>query len=173
MKSSTKNSILVFVALFVLTVLSRWTSHLWNFTLCGGVFLFAGAFFKDKKVSFALMLSAMLASDTLIGFHDQMPVVYLGYAIVVGLGLLVKENAPRAQVLAFSLLGTFLFFLITNFGVWFDGKMYPPTAAGLVSCYVMGLEFYRNQMISDVLASLALFEVAKSIGIWAEQKVQA
>ncbi len=172
-KGVMKNSITIFVALFVLTVLSRWTSHLWNFTLCGGVFLFAGAYFKDKKVSFALMLSAMLVSDAIIGFHDQMPVVYLGYAIIVGLGLLVKENAPRTQVLAFSLLGTFLFFLITNFGVWYDGRMYPPTAAGLISCYLMGLEFYRNQMISDVLTTLALFEVAKSVGIWAEQKAKA
>lgn len=168
-----KNSIMVFVALFVLTVLSRWTSHLWNFTVCGGVFLFAGAYFKDKKVSMALMLSAMLVSDLIIGFHNQMPLVYFSYAIVVALGLLVKENAPRLQVLGLSFLGTLLFFLITNFGVWYGGTMYPQTAAGLIECYGMGLPFYRNQLISDLFTSLALFEVAKSIGIWVEQKAKA
>ncbi len=173
MKNSTKNSIMVFVALLLLTVLSRFTSHMWNFTVCGGVFLFAGAYFKDKKVSFALMLLAMLISDSIIGFHNQMPLVYLSYAIVVALGLFVKQSAPRLQVLGLSFLGTFLFFLITNFGVWFGGTMYPQTVAGLVDCYMMGLPFYRNQLTSDLFTSLALFEVAKSVGIWAEQKAKA
>lgn len=173
MKSLEKNSVMVFVALLVLTVLSRFAPHMWNFTVCGGVFLFAGAYFNDKKVSFALMLSALLISDAIIGFHDQMPAVYLGYALMVALGLFVKESAPRLQVLGLSFLGTLLFFLITNFGVWYGGTMYPQTAAGLMDCYMMGLPFYRNQLISDLFTSFALFEVAKSIGIWAQQKAQA
>ena len=164
---------MVFVTLLLLAVLSRFASHMWNFTVCGGVFLFAGAYFKDKKVSFTLMLSTMLISDFVIGFHNQMPIVYFSYALVVGLGLFVKESAPRMQVLGLSFFGTFLFFLITNFGVWYGGTMYPQTAAGLIECYGMGLPFYRNQLISDLFTSLALFEVAKSVGIWAEQKVKA
>lgn len=168
-----KNSILVFVTLFVLAILSRWSAHFWNFTLVGGVFLFAGAYFKDKKISFMLMLATMLVSDYIIGFHNQMLSVYLSYAVVVAIGFFLQEKSSRLQILTFSFLGTFLFYILTNFAVWYQGQMYPMTLAGLIDCYIMGLPFYRNQLISDVLSSLALFEVAKVAHVWVTEKVKA
>lgn len=158
-----KNTIAVFITLLVLCVLSRWVSHMWNFTLLGGAFLFAGAYFQDKKIAVALMLSAMLISDMVIGFHDQMLVVYLAYFIVVALGFLLTVNSSRLKILGFSVLGSFSFYLITNFAVWYQGALYPMTFAGLIDCYVMGIPFYRNQILSDVLSSFAFFEAAKLI----------
>ncbi|MEK6628187.1 MAG: DUF6580 family putative transport protein [Bdellovibrionota bacterium] len=156
-----KHTILVFITLFVLILLSRWVSHLWNFTLVGGALLFAGSYFKDKKISFTLMLSALLVSDLVIGFHDQMPSVYLSYLIIVGLGFFLAGNTNRVKILGFSFLGSFLFYAITNFAVWLQGTLYPMTFAGLMDCYVMAIPFYRNQLISDILSSLAIFEVAR------------
>ena len=158
-----KNTILVFAALFLLVVLSRGVSHLWNFTLVGGAFLFAGSYFKDKKVAIALMLSSMLVSDYVIGFHNQMLSVYMAYAIVVAIGLLVPQGSARLKVLGYSFLGTLAFYLITNFAVWYEGQLYPQTLAGLIDCYVMGIPFYRNQLISDLVTSAALFEIAKHV----------
>jgi hypothetical protein len=157
------NTILVFVALFVLVLLSRWTAHIWNFTLVGGAFLFAGAYFQDKKVSMALMLSSMLVSDFIIGFHPEMLVVYLAYAIIVGLGYLLTVQSNRLKVLGFSLLGSFLFYVITNFAVWYGSGIYPLTGAGLIECYTLAIPFYRNQLISDVVFAFAFFETAKAL----------
>lgn len=158
-----KNIILVFITLLLLTVLSRWVSHLWNFTLLGGAFLFAGAFFKDRKISVLLMLSAMLISDFIIGFHDQMLIVYFAYLIVVALGFLLTPNSSRLKVLGFSVLGSFSFYVLTNFAVWYQGILYPVTFSGLIECYTMALPFYRNQLIGDLASSIAIFEVAKLV----------
>ncbi len=134
---------------------------MWNFTLAGAAFLFAGSYFKDKKVAIALMLSSMLASDYIIGFHNQMLIVYLAYAVVVAIGLLLAQGSSRLKIAGYSFIGTLAFYLITNFAVWYEGQLYPTTLAGLIDCYVMALPFYRNQVISDVLGALAIFEVAR------------
>ncbi|MEQ1722511.1 MAG: DUF6580 family putative transport protein [Pseudobdellovibrio sp.] len=157
------NSVLVFVALFVLILISRWTSHIWNFTLVGGAFLFAGSYFQDKKIAMALMLSSMLVTDYIIGFHSGMMVVYLAYALIVGLGYLLTVNSARFKILGFSLLGSFLFYVVTNFAVWYSGGMYPMTAEGLIQCYTMAIPFYRTQLLSDLIFAFAFFEVAKAL----------
>jgi hypothetical protein len=158
-----KSTILVFITLFTLILLSRWVSHLWNFTLVGGALLFAGSYFKDKKVSVTLMLSALLVSDLIIGFHDQMPSVYFSYLIIVSLGFLLAGNTNRFKTLGFSFLGSLLFYFITNFAVWLQGALYPMTFAGLMDSYIMAIPFYKNQMISDILSSLVIFEVARLV----------
>ena len=158
-----KNTILVFVTLFLLAVLSRWVSHLWNFTLVGGAFIFAAAYFTDKKVSVMLMLITMLVSDYIIGFHSQMISVYSGYLVMLGLGFMLSLQSSRLKILGYSFAGTLAFYLITNFGVWFEGQLYPKTLAGLIECYIMGLPFYRNQLMSDVLSSVLFFEVSKQV----------
>ena len=109
------------------------------------------------------MLSSMLASDFFIGFHNQMLAVYLGYLVIIGLGAFLTPTSNRMKVLGYSFLGTLCFFVITNFSVWCEGQLYPTTLNGLVDCFVMGLPFYRNQLISDVGSALVIFEVAKRV----------
>ncbi|MBY0554785.1 hypothetical protein K2P97_09665 [bacterium] len=158
-----KNTILVFLALFTLVLLSRLTAHTWGFTLVGGAFLFAGAYFQDKKIAMALMLSSMLVTDAIIGFHSELIVVYFCYALFVGLGYLLTVNSDRFKIIAGSLVASVLFYLITNFAVWYGSGIYPATAAGLIESYVMAIPFFRNQLISDILFSFAFFEVAKAL----------
>ena len=69
------------------------------------------------------------------------------------------------SVLGFSLASSLMFFFITNFGSWFAGffpteavpAMYPMTFSGLVACIEMGIPFYKNTLISDMLFSGVLF----------------
>lgn len=167
-----KNTILVFATLFLLAVLSRWVSHLWNFTLVGGAFIFAAAYFTDKKVSVVLMLVTMLVSDYIIGFHSQMISVYLGYLVMLGFGFMLSPQANRLKILGYSFAGTLGFYLISNFGVWTEGQLYPKTLAGLIDCYVMALPFYRNQLISDVLSAAMFFEVAKQVAQYQSERAK-
>jgi hypothetical protein len=153
------SSVFAFVFLVLLVVGSRLLAHDWNFTVAGAVFLLAGAYFADKKISMLLMLTAMLVSDALIGFHNQMLVVYFGYAlyILIAAGAL-KISSSRLKVVGISLLASVAFYLVTNFGVWYEGKLYALNLSGLVACYAMGLPFFQNQLIADVFGSLLLFE---------------
>jgi hypothetical protein len=55
-----------------------------------------------------------------------------------------------------SVLGSVLFFLITNFAVWYGSAFYPQTPAGLLACYTAGLAFYNQQsfFINSLLGDL-------------------
>jgi hypothetical protein len=167
-----KNTIIVFVTLFLLAVLSRWVSHLWNFTLVGGAFVFAAAYFTDKKISIMLMLVTMLVSDFIIGFHSQMISVYLGYLVMLGFGFMLNLQSNRLKILGYSFAGTLAFYLITNFGVWLEGALYPKTLAGLIDCYIMALPFYRNQLFSDVLSAALFFEAAKQVQLFQQERAK-
>jgi len=54
------------------------------------------------------------------------------------------------RVLSLSLVGSTIFFLLTNAAVWGFGGYYPRTGAGLMSAYVAGLPFFRNTVIGDL-----------------------
>lgn len=169
-----KNNIIVFVTLFTLIILSRWASHLWNFTIVGGALLFAGAYFKDKKISIALMLSSMLVSDLIIGFHNQMISVYFALLLMTILGHWLQTEQARLKVLGFAFLGSFLFYAITNFAVWYSGDLYTKDFNGLIQCFIMAVPFYKNQLASDLISSFALFELARQFKLFSIQnKVEA
>jgi hypothetical protein len=88
--------------------------------------------------------------------------VYASFLVYVVLGrLLARTDSPGRIGLA-AVLGGLQFFLITNFGVWYGSlglpdAMYPPTAAGLLECYALGLPFLGYTLLGDLGFSAALF----------------
>ena len=50
-----------------------------------------------------------------------------------------------------------IFFLVSNFGVWTGGTMYPKNFGGLITCYAAGVPFIHNTIISDILFTTVLF----------------
>jgi hypothetical protein len=85
------------------------------------------------------------------------PVVYACILAVTGLGKLIKDRRSPWQVGAASLGGSLLFFVVTNFAVWLTGQMYPMTGAGLGTCYVAAIPFFRNTVLGDVFFATVLF----------------
>ena len=156
------NLILFAGFLVIIAVLSRLLSHAWNFTILGGVAIFSAAFFTKRYIAFAVVILILLISDAVLGFHSQMPAVYFSFLLMAGLGSFLTINSSRLTILGTSVLGSLLFFVITNFFVWFQGAMYPMTLGGLGDCYTMGIPFYRTQLLSDILSTFALFELAKT-----------
>ena len=147
--------------LLILTILaSRFSSHIWNFTAVGGIALFAGAYFSKKSFSVFTVFAGLIISDYMIGLHSQMPAVYLSYALMIGLGLFLAHNPPRILSTLLACLGSILFYLITNFAVWSEGRLYPMTADGLIQSYVMAIPFFKAQFISDLVSAVVLFEIA-------------
>ena len=49
-----------------------------------------------------------------------------------------------------------IFFLVSNFGVWAGGTMYPKNFGGLITCYAAGVPFIHNTIISDALFTTVL-----------------
>lgn len=156
------NLFVLAVGLILLGVVSRLSAHAWNFTIMGGLSVLCGAFFARKWVSVAIIFTSLFIADIVIGFHPQMPSVYLGFALMIFIGALLKTKPSRLSVIAGAALGSFLFFVVTNFFVWLEGSLYPQVWNGLVECYTMAIPFYRNQLVADLVSTFVLFEVAKA-----------
>lgn len=143
----------------------RLVPHPPNVTPIGAMALFSGAYFATKRTAFLMPLAAMCLSDLALGFfvyefgwfHWFMPFVYAGFVVIVCLGMLIRHRLTPLTVGGAALTGSVLFFIIANFGVWLVGDLYPKTAAGLVSCYVAAIPFFRNTLVGNAFYTLVLF----------------
>lgn len=153
-KFKIKHQNISFAAIILLAVIARIIPHPPNFAPIGGLALFSGSHFR-KILAFIIPLSAMLISDMFLGLHNTIVFVYVSFFITVIIGRYVKRNW---QSLVFaSVLSSVLFFMITNFGVWVTGTMYQKSISGLLECYLMGLPFFRNTLISDLTYTFSFF----------------
>lgn len=141
----------------------RLVPHWPNFTPIAALALFGAATFERKWLGLAVPLAAMLLSDTLIGFHSSMGAVYASFGLTWVLGLVALQRPTAGRIAVVSLVSSVLFFLITNFAVWYGSTYYPQTAAGLMTCYAAGLAFYNNTsfflngLLGDLFFSAVLF----------------
>ena len=133
---------LTILSMMVLAVITRLLPHPPNVTPITAIALFGGCNIKDKNLAFVLPLLCMFITDLFLGFHIIMPFVYLSFMCISYIGI-NSEKITNGTIFGSSLL----FFLVTNFGVWFFG--YPNTLAGLVSCYTLALPFFVNTIIGD------------------------
>ncbi len=150
-----KQTMLVFLVL--IAVIARILPHPPNFTPIAATALFSGAYFSRKSHAYAISLLAMLVGDLFIGFHQLMPVVYVSFALTVALGFWLKSRVRPSTVLLTAVTGSILFFLITNFGVWYFLNVYPHTWAGLMACYMGAIPYFQNSLASSLVYSVALF----------------
>lgn len=151
--------VMLVIAIVVSAALSRLLPHVPNVTPITAVALFAGAYFSDRRLAFAVPLAALFLSDIVLGFDrlGETVAVYLSFALVVALGLWVGHRRSALRVGAAALSASVLFFAITNFAVWAFGTLYPNTWAGLVQCYVAALPFFRHTLAGDLAYTILLF----------------
>jgi len=153
-----KSLLLAFGLLLLSASLYRaWPGRPYGFAPQMAMALFAGAVIKDKKWAFILPLLSMLISDVLYqllyinglteikGFYTGQWTNYLVIAGITLFGFLLKKISVL-KVAAFSLSGSILFFLASNFTVWLGGGGLgrPKTFDGLMLCYYDGLAFLRD-----------------------------
>ena len=160
----------------LLAAFSRLIPHPPNFAPIGAMSLFGAAYFSRKYMAFVVPIAAMWLSDLLLNnviygqYFDHFVWFYQGcyltYAAFIFIGLigfgLLKKVRP-AKLLMASLSASIVFFLVSNFGVWASGTMYPNTFSGLMSCYAAGLPFLKNTLIGDLAYSGALFGIFEVI----------
>lgn len=136
-----------------------------NFAPIAAMGLFAGAHFARRWAAFAVPLLAMLLSDIVLGLMVygtaglwSRPFVYGSFIAIVGLGLLVRRfNRSPLSIGCATLSGSILFFIVTNFGVWLRGTMYPLTFEGLILCYTAAIPFFRHTLLGDACYVIVLF----------------
>jgi hypothetical protein len=176
-----KSTIWAFILLILTASLYRvWDSRPFGFAPQMAMALFGGAVIKDKRLALFLPLICLLISDSLYqilfnyglspikGFYRGQVWNYGLFACITLFGMLMKRVNLK-NVLGFTISGSVIFFLLSNFGVWIGGGGYvrPKTFEGLLQCYGDALVFHRdyglikgfygNQIIGDLFFSLLLF----------------
>jgi hypothetical protein len=150
--------------LFVIfAVAVRFLPHPFAFTPVGAALLFFGARGPRRQMGVALALLA--ASDvvlTTLVYRYPLSwdhfVTWAYYAGMLWLGSTLRLNAGAFRIMVSTLAGSVVFFLVSNFAVWAAWKdMYPMTFAGLMTCYVAGLSFFRRAVEGDLLFTAGMF----------------
>jgi len=153
---------MIYYLLILLGILTRFLPHLPNFTAVGAIALFSGYYLKNKKMALIVPLVVMFLSDWKIGFYQWqiMASVYLSLVIVALLGILIRQK-KWFFALPTSLIGTIIFFLLTNGAVWLFTSWYPHNFAGLIASLAAGLPFLKNSFLGDLTYVFALFGAAE------------
>lgn len=174
-------NILLAIALLILAITMRIVNHemhVYNLAPVAALGLFCGAVMKDKRMAFLFTILAQLVSDVYIemfttwkGFYGiEQYFTYAGMVLVTFLGTKMGQPKPL-KVAGYSLGGTALFWVVSNFGVWVaiqtgvDLYGYGSGLKGLATTYLMALPFYSkygttlffNSFAGDLVFSFALF----------------
>ena len=149
-----------------------------NFTAVGGMLLYFGArrSWREMLAPLAVLMSTDYFLTVYMYHYSFRWEAYLPtwgwYVAAMVLGqILLKSKTTVARVSAGVLLGPTSFFVLSNFAVWQSsgieaGGMYPRTLSGLGACFVAGLPFYRNDLISTALIAGAVFGVPVLVRRW-------
>ena len=156
-KYITISLILIAIALF-----SRIIPHAPNFTPLISIALVSALLFKEKKYIFISLLGLLL-SDVLLDYYHYSGYLFtpLFFFTYISLGLVFlfsykfNNSLTLKSIVLHSLSGAIIFFLASNFGVWLLGG-YTYSFGGLISCYTMGIPFFKNTLSSTLLYSIVL-----------------
>lgn len=163
--------------LILLSVAGRLIPHPANMTPVGAAALVGGSRL-DGVWRWVTPFVALALSDLLLyfiyGFKPWSLVtlfIYASFAINIFLGRRIGGNQRYLKLGLFSVAGSLQFFLISNFGVWMEGLLYPQTWEGLVQCYAMAIPFLKNSLAGDLAWSFGLFAIIDRSRVWAGKKL--
>jgi uncharacterized protein DUF6580 len=144
-------------------------SWLSNFAPLAAIALCSAAYLP-KKYKFSVPLVTLFISDVVINFRygaplfdPQILVRYVALALVGCIGVLLQNRASLKALLPASIVGSTIFYAITNTFSWLTDPGYAKNFAGLVQSLTVGLPqysttpswmFFRNSLISDLLFTL-------------------
>ncbi|WCL50084.1 DUF6580 family putative transport protein [Leptospira sp. GIMC2001] len=152
-----RSTLFISVALILVAAATRLLPHPANFTPLIAISLFGGAYLANRFLAALIPVGAMFISDLVIGFHDLMIPIYLLMIVtsIVGRQLMNSESATKIG--SYSIGSSLVFFVVTNFLVWISSGMYSLDMSGLITCFMMAIPFFQNQVLGDLLYTAFLF----------------
>lgn len=142
--------------------------------------LLGGAMIKDKKWAMIIPVFSLFISDLIyhflyisgvspiLGFYEGQWAIYLVFILLTLFGSFMKR-INTLNIAAFSIAGSVIFFLLSNFMTWKTGFGFgrPQTFDGLMMCYADAIAFFRqggiipgfdgNFILGDMVWSFLLF----------------
>lgn len=152
---------------------SAWLS---NFAPLAAIALCGAAYFP-RKYKFTVPFAALLLSDVALDFYYGAslfdPLIfcrYFAFALVGLLGLALSSRPSLRTLIPASLVGSTLFYAITNAFSWLTDPGYLKNVGGLIQALTVGLPqygstptwmFFRNSLVSDFLFTVVFVACMK------------
>ena len=164
-----KNILLLFIICMVAAATRLIPYEMVNFTAIGALAFMGGAMIENKWLRYILPIGLLAITDLVLNtvvhseftggsfFYEGMLWVYIPFILSVALGRIILKEASAGKVIFAGLVSGIVFFLLSNFGVWMSGTMYPKTGGGLLEAYYMGLPFFRNTLLGNIVYGLAIY----------------
>lgn len=168
---STKNKLIISLILIILGISARLLPHAWNVAPIAAIALFAGVYL-GRYYALILPPVAMLAGDIFIGFYQwQLALVVYSCFMITGLiGYLISKHKSFVTIVAGSIAGSVIFFILTNWAVWQFSAWYAKDWAGLIQCYTLAIPFFRNTLLGDLFYTSVLFGAYETVKIWLKSR---
>lgn len=159
----------VIAAAVLLAAATRLIPHPPNFAPITAMALFGAATLTDKRVALLMPLLALFVSDVCIevmhrmglmaswGIYSGMWVTYTAFLLIIVMGFLLRHRRSASTIAAATFAGSVVFAVVSNFGVWLTGNLYPRTLEGLLTCYTAAIPFFPNTLLGDAGYSIVLF----------------
>jgi hypothetical protein len=161
----------ILLSMIIFAVLTRvaippFIGHPPNFSAIDAIALFCGAYFGRRFIAFIVVFLSVWIGDVFLNkiFMNDWVLFYSGfywqygcYFLITFLGTTLKDKVKPIHLASACLSSAVLFFVISNFGVWCSGFLYPLNLDGLVACYVSAIPFFKNTLFSDLFFSILLF----------------
>lgn len=169
-KDNNMNKLYMVLFTILLVALSRILPHPPNFTAVGAVAIFGGSLFNRTYMSILVPLLSIFLSDIVINntlyrgyyegftlFSEGSLVIYASIILMSIIGHLFIKMDNIINVTSVATLSTLLFFVLTNFAVWYNGTLYSNDLSGLLTCYTMAIPFGLNSLLGNLTFSALLF----------------
>ncbi len=144
------------VGCVVLGIVARLVPHPWNVSPVTAIALFAGAHLP-RRWALGLVWLLLACTDLILGWHTTLPFTWAAFSLTVLFGRWARQQLTTGRLIIASVASSLLFFIITNFGVWLVGELYPRTLEGLSTCYVAAIPFFRNTLLGDLVYTGVFF----------------
>ena len=151
------------IIMMTLLIISRMISDIPNFTATIALIMFTSYLIRDKFQSVLVILVSQIISDLYIGIYSSMFFVYGAYVFIALLSPIIMNKLSFKSVLISSLVTPTIFYIVSNFGVWITGSTYPLSLDGLIMCYVAGIPFFDETLLSTVVFSVTIYAMMKLI----------
>ena len=166
-QSSYLHLLLVGLALLVVALRVWPPDH--NLAPLTGLAFMAGYLTRKPLWAFGLPLFAALFSDVLLAhgnwqtaLYPEIAYVYAGQLLAAALGLALPNIRKHQNIIAYSLSGSAVFFLVSNFGVWMQ-HYYAHTLHGLLTCLAAGLPFVKTSIVADLALCISVYAVVQLV----------
>ena len=141
----TLNGLYLFLGCVGVILLFRIIPHPPNFTPVIALSFYLPLFFGLWSIPFIIL--AFATTDYFIGFHNLLIWTWGSLAII---GMISKYGKNFYSRFGMCMIGSLLFFVISNFGVWLFSDLYTMDMQGFITCYIMAIPFFQNSLITHI-----------------------